>query len=459
MQRIQLFLLLILLSVPAMAQRYHFKYTKAEDRFDIRSEGNQFYCLFKISPKKASPTVFRKVFLNDQLQAIDSVEYSVNGVAELIATGSNERYSYHVFFTKIEKAELLEFVVTEKDGKIHATFTKSGLDFHSSFAKSSIKLKNLQFSIVDNFGSPDMLLLQLKLFSSSGLLPGLIALDIETGKERWVSNTPYLTNIQTTSDKIIGLSSPTSLYSNQNDYTIEFINKEDGRVTKAVPFYTGKSNRAISVVTTNGRELLLGGVEYPGNNAKNGQFFLTMFDLNGQRIFDKLDTAARLSSKRMRLMGHVFDKDGNLVLIGEGWKIDATRAIAATAGTVLAVAVLGGGYLGGINSNLDNKIDKLIFATVSPDDGIIRNFKVFPIGPYNNDFGTLITDGEHVLFEFRNNIFIYDPNDPQAPPKPFTSLTARENLLLASFGPVVISRDTRQKAMVVSLLPLGNGVH
>jgi hypothetical protein len=234
-----------------------------------------------------------------------------------------------------------------------------------------------------------------------------------------------------------------------SDRTISFINKTNGEIIKTIAYYIGKANRSLSVMTTNGKELLLAGVEYPNEGAKNGQFFLSIYDLEGTRIFDRLDTASRFSSKRMRLMGSAFDENGDLVLAGQGWKLDPTRAIATTVIGIAAAALIGGPAI--YSAQMDVKIDQLIFATISPDDGMVKNFKTFPVGPWSQ-FGRLMTGGDHMLLRFNNNVLIYYMNELETPPQPFTTLSAVEDIFLASFGPVILRND--RQANVLTLSPM-----
>jgi hypothetical protein len=159
-----------------------------------------------------------------------------------------------------------------------------------------------------------------------------------------------------------------------------------------------------------------------------------MFNLEGEKIFDNVDSAARLSTKRLHLMGCAFDNNGNLVLVGESWKIDATRAVAATGASILLAATIGG--YANVYTGLDHKIDNVVFATLSPQDGALINFKTFPVGPWLN-YGRLMTQGSHVLIVVSNQVIIYDVNDPNRPPAPFTSLKYNEYLILTPYGALV----------------------
>jgi hypothetical protein len=419
------------------AQTYSFKTQNASDRYEIQTDNNGLYCLFRISEKKALSTVFREVFLNSDLTATDSTDYSIDGQANLVASGADEKYLFHAFYTKIAPIEKIVFVITDKFGKVQFTFSKTAVDFSRHFPKPVKKLKNIQLSFVPNNGTPGMLLIQPFIVQGSVQYRGqLFSLRAEDGDELWASTAPFLSNIQSTDSLLIGL---TSSFSNGRyqypAYQINFVDKNSGRLLKAIPFTSkDQSYRTISVFASNGKELMIAGSEFESGNLKNGRFFMSMFSLYGEKIFEKVDSAARLSTRRLHLMGNVFNQDGNLVLVGEGWKPDATRAVVYSAASIL-LAVTVGGYAG-VSTRVDHKIDNVVFATLSPVDGKLINFKTFPVGPWY-DYGNLMTEGGHVLISISNQVIIYDANDPDTPPKPFTKLGSRENLILTPSGPII----------------------
>jgi hypothetical protein len=281
-----------------------------------------------------------------------------------------------------------------------------------------------------------MLLIRPYQLSSSRSTQGkLFALNAEDGKELWSSNAPPMSKTQTTEKWLIGLTSFPS-GNGFNSYTVHFIDKETGNLAKSVQLASnGKGYRAISVFASNGLELMLAGSEFQSNNTKDGKFFMTMFNLSGDRIFDQVDSAARMSTRRMYLMGNVFDQSGDLVLVAEGWKPDATRAIASTAASVLVGAMLGG--YSRVYTGLDHKIDQLIFATLSPVDGSLKKFKSFPVGPWLN-YGRLITEGSHVLLVVNDQVISYNTNDSNAAPSLLTTLKIGENIIAAPSGPIII---------------------
>jgi hypothetical protein len=135
-------------------------------------------------------------------------------------------------------------------------------------------------------------------------------------------------------------------------------------------------------------------------------------------------------------MGNVFDREGNLILIGEGWKPDATRAIATTAGSIALALLTRGAYVRVGVGGIDHKIENITFATLSPQDGKLKSLKVFPVGPWLT-YGRLMTEGGYALFQVNSQIIIYDVNEPNHPPSPFTSLHSNESLILTPSGPII----------------------
>ncbi len=451
MKRLSILFVLLGYQITGTGQSYSFKTTSQYDHFEIQSEGNQLFCLFRASERKALVTVFRKVYLNDSLQPVDSIEYSLTGSAELLCSGGDEKYSFHAFYTKVEATEKIIFFVTNNFDKTHASFSKTAIDFTSYFSKPVKKLKNIHLTFLNNNGSPGMILVQPYLTRGSTTYPGKIfALSANDGKEIWTCSAPLLFRTQTTDSLLIGTTTayPSGGYSNPS-YQIHFVDKSNGRLLKSMAFYNGQGFRSISVFATNSRQLMVAGSEYPSGNTKNGRFYMSMFALNGEKIFDQVDSAARFSTRRLHLMGNVFDQEGNLILIGEGWKVDATRAVATTAASVLLAAAIGG--VPGVYTGVDHKIDNVVFATLSPVDGKVINFKSFPVGPWY-DYGNLMTAGSHVLIAIANQVIIYDVNEPNSPPKPFTSLRSRENLLLTPYGPLIGKWNNHRDGYVISFL-------
>ncbi len=447
MKRLSLLIVLLCYQVIGVSQTYSFKTISQYDHFEILTEGNRLVCLFRVSEKKAPVSVFRKVFLNDELHSTDSIEYSIDGQADLIASGSDEKYSFHAFYLKAAPQEKIVFIVTDKLGRVQSTFYKTVADFAPYFQKPVKKLKDVRLSFLPNNGSPGMILIQPYLVRGSAVYRGpMYSVRAEDGRELWASNAPFLSSIQCTDSLLIGMTSSTV---NQTPiYQIHYVDKSSGKLLKTISLSNkGQHYRSVSVFTSNGRELLVAGSEFENGSTKNGRFFMSLFNLYGEKIFDEVDSAARLSTKRLHLMGSVFDQEGNLVLIGESWRPDATRAVVTSAASILLAATIGG--YAGINTRVDHKIDNVVFATLSPQDGKLKYFRAYPVGPWR-DYGSLMTEGGNVLFRINNQVIIYDVNDPGKPPSPFTSLRAGENLILTPSGPI-INRQERNRNILSRL--------
>lgn len=430
----------VTLGFRSQAQSYSFL-DRGKGNAEIMPINDGLYCLYKTSDKKQLNSEFRKVFLNADLRPYDSVKYFVEGNATLLASCSNEKFITHAFYTKTASVEKIVFIVTDHFGRQQYTFFKTALDLSKYFEKPLKKLKSLQLSFVPNNGSPEMLLIKPSLATGSTFGTGrFFALNSEDGKELWVSNAPPMSRIQTTEKLLIGL---TTLFSSNGfntnySYTIHFVDKSSGQLIKSIQLANeGKGYRAVSVFASNGVELMLAGSAFEANNTKEGKFFMTMFNLSGEKIFDRVDSAARLSTRRMHLMGNVFDQNGDLILISESWKLDATRAIASTAGSILVGALLGGPVYTGVNARLDHKIDHLNFATLSPIDGSLKKFKSFPVGPWLS-YGRLMTEGSHILLIVSGQVISYDANDPNAAPAILTTLKFGESILTSPSGPIVM---------------------
>jgi hypothetical protein len=422
----------------AFAQSYSFKNIIDYDNFEIQPFNDGVYCLFRTSERKAPTTVFKKVFLDANLKSVDSINYSIEGQARLLASCSDERFVTHIFYSS-GLSEKIIFFVTDHSGKIQSTFSKTAADFARYFPKPIKKLKDIQLTFLPNNGSPGMLLLQPYLVKGAAVQKGsFFSLNAEGGEEIWVSSVQGLRQIQTTGSLLFGLTS-TSLdgVNSTPIHQIYIVDKGTGKLIRSIPFTCrGHSYRLISVFATNGHELLVAGSEFESGSTKDGRFFMTQFNLDGDKILDEVDSSTVLSTRRLHLMGSTFDQDGNLVLIGEGWRPDATRAIATTASSIALALLTRGAYVRVGVAGIDHKIENVTFATLSPADGKIKSLKVFPVGPWLT-YGRLMTEGSYALFHVNSQVIIYDVNEPNHPPSVFTTLHSNESLILTPSGPII----------------------
>jgi len=437
-KKISLLFLFLNVGLCALAQTYSFKNSIDYDNFEIQPFNDGVYCLFRISERKAPTSVFKKVFLDANLKSVDSINYSIEGQARLLASCSDEKFVTHVFYSS-GLGEKIVFLITDHTGKIQSTFFKTAADFSRYFSKPLKKLKDIRLSFLPNNGSPGMLLLQPYQAKGSALQRGnFFYLNAEGGEEIWVSSVQGLRQIQTTGSLLFGLTSLSSGGLNSSPvHQIYIIDKETGKLIRSVPFTCkGPGYRLISVFATNGHELLIAGSEFESGSTKDGRFYMTQFNLDGDKILDEVDSSTVLSTRRLHLMGNLFDQDGNLVLIGEGWRPDATRAIATTATSIALALLTRSAYVNVYGAGIDHKIENVTFATLSPADGKLKSLKVFPVGPWLN-YGRLMTEGSYALFHVNNQVIIYDVNEPNHPPSPFTSLHSNESLILTPSGPII----------------------
>jgi hypothetical protein len=438
-KKISLLLLCASLALSTFGQTYSFKSIISYDNFEVQPAMDGVYCLFRVSEKKAPVSVFKKVFLSADLQPIDSVNYLIEGHAQLLSSCSDEKFVTHTFYSSTPTGDKIIFFVTDHLGKTQATFFKTAADFSRYLPKPVKKLKNIQLSFLPNNGSPGMLLLQPYQVQSSVLQKGKIfSLNAEDGKEVWVSSLPPLYNIQTTEKLLFGLNTANAGGANASPfYQICIVDKESGKLIKAFPFTSkGAGDRLISVFATNGSELMVAGSEFESGKTKDGRFYMTLFNLKGEKIFDQVDSSALLSTRRLHIMGNTFDQDGNLVLIGEGWRPDATRAIAGAAGSIALALLTRGAYTRVYATGIDHKIESVVFAFLSPEDGKLKSVKTYPVGPWLT-YGRLMTEGAYALFHVKNQVIIYDVNNPNRPPSPFTTLRPSESLILTPSGPII----------------------
>ncbi|CAN5470109.1 hypothetical protein BH09BAC3_BH09BAC3_34030 [soil metagenome] len=432
----------LFLSFQVGAQRYAFKYLHSTDQFIVNNDGDKVYCFFKVKESKTQ-AVYRKVFLSEDLVPMDSVEYQIDGNPVLIASGESEHYTYHAFETKVEKIQMIQFLISDKAGNIVHQFKKTAVDFTAVFGKE-VKPKSVNIHFIPD-KSKDMLLLEV-VDVDGRYNPRLVAWNISDGTVLWQSDIPSLGFIRTTETQVIGLTRIDGGV--KTSYTIYVFDKATGKHV-SVPFIKSGGQRSIDVVATNGKTLMIAGAESESND-KNSRLYMSMFDLEGNILFDRMDTTDRMGKYRRHLMGSAFDKDGNLVLIAEGYKIDATRAVATTAAAVALGVLVGGISIGG-GVPADNKIDFITSAVMSSSTGQVQWYRNFPVGPWH-DFATFYTDGERVLIGVKSKFLLYNVSDPAVAPSQFATVKMSEQLILTSFGPAVVYRNSSKSRIVVEMI-------
>ncbi len=435
--------ILLFLSFQAGAQRYAFNYLHSTDQFIVNNDGDQVYCFFKVKESKTQ-AVYRKVFLSENLVPMDSVEYQLDGKPVLLASGETQHYTYHAFETKVEKVQMILFLITDKSGNIVHQFKKTSLDFIQVFGKE-VKPKSINLHFIpDN----DKNILLVEIIDIDGRFsPRLVAWNIADGSTRWQSDVTSLGFIRTSDSQVIGLTR--NVGGVLTTYVIHLIDKATG-ARVSVPLTKSASQRSVDVVATNGRQLMIAGAESESSN-KNSRLYMSMFDTQGRQLFDRMDTTDRMGKYRRHLMGSAFDKDGNLVLIAEGYKVDATRAVATTAAAVALGVLIGGVSIGSGGVSADNRIDFITSAVLSTSTGQVQWYKNFPVGPWH-EFATFYTDGERVLIGVKTKFLLYNVSDPGVPPSQFATVKLSEQLILTSFGPAVVYRNTSKNKIVVEMV-------
>jgi hypothetical protein len=435
----------------AVGQSYRFQLSKPDDKFDVRMDSGRVSCLFRASGKNVRPSIYRKVFLGEDLRPIDSVDLVVPDNSKLVTVQSKERYTIHVFYCSQRaqfygKNDFFQFIVTWKSGKIHSSFVKTAVDL-SPYNRAKIKVPNvIQLNFVENTGSPEMFILQ---FGFHNVNDGVTysgktaAFSVHDGRMVWVLDDIFLLDILSKEDKLIGLSSTDS---EKPVYTIHFFSKENGKTLRSQELDHSQNFRIISVFATNGREVMIAGTEFPSNKGKdyekNGHFYMSLLDFEGKLIVEQTDTTTRFSSGRMHMIGYVFDRDDNLILIGEGWKKYYGLIGFKIAGAIISQALLGTSG----NVKPDQEITSLFMAKISPEDASVKDFSIFATGPWLN-FSDVVTDGEYVLFKNGRDVLLFDPNDIQKAPVNFATIKFSDDLILTPYGPITITVDKKSILM------------
>src|SRR5882762_10479951 len=90
--------ILVFLAVGStIAQSHTFRISNSLEKVAVSADANGISCTYPYSEKKAQPTLFHTTYLDENLHATDSIEYSVPGIAHLIANTSNDLFDIFVY--------------------------------------------------------------------------------------------------------------------------------------------------------------------------------------------------------------------------------------------------------------------------------------------------------------------------------------------------------------------------
>jgi hypothetical protein len=343
---------------------------------------------------------------------------------------------------------VITFLVTDKSGKVLATYEKTAEDFKPFFKRGVKKLSELQFNTTKTQGQDDeILLLEPRLFTKSGMLKARgcwFALDMLTGTLKWQMKMPVtFYRAKTTRGRLIALQiDPRSGLLSAHYYSLN-----TGDELKIVPLQPRSGSRQISVFEVDSSKVILAGSEFEKNNASNkhGRYFLTQFDLSGNRIFDRVDTVDRLSGNRLQLLGGAFGPDGDLVILGESYKLDATNVVAGTAASIaLSVLVRSPNV---IMPKARQIVQELVSARISPT-GDFLEFHRFPVD-HRNEFSRMIKDDRQVYLRYKDQLWLYDLRNISNPPRRFTRISPTDDLVIFSGNLIGIGKDDKKKEIIL----------
>jgi hypothetical protein len=413
-------------------QTFRFKHTDPTDHFDIKSVRTGTTCVYRVSEKDVAPTQFRKVFLDQYLDPVDSVDYSVRGIASLVASGVNERFDVLVFLVK-DKSDYFHFIVSEKSGSVHTSFNKELKDFTTIFNKVPKKIESIQLEFLLNRGDPEMLIVLPRQRRGSSITPGKIfALNANDGQQQWAIDPPDTRAITTTENEVV-LGNMTT-----NGNIADFYDKQRGSLIRSIRLSPGLKKRDMSVFDTNGSELLVGGTERHNKLSKDGNFYVTIVSKDGEIVVDNVDTTARFTMQSMHTLGHVFDSRGNLLIIGEGWRPDYKELAENIAGSILTSAIVGGQPVV-FGAPVKQNITTFNVARISTQTGKLIDMYSFPIGPWHH-FSRFLVGGDHAVVENISQFVLYDPSFPSESPLYFVKKTG-EVLIPGEGAPILIRLD------------------
>lgn len=305
-----LLFILVLAATTCYSQTFSFSRMDYADDYDIRFDSvNAIACLYRTSESDWS-TTFRKVFLNERLKPIDSVEYVVPGSARLVGSVTNEKYVVHVFNTAHHEVQSLYFLFTGKKGRFHHSFLLRAADFQPCFHKRLNDWNSITVHLLPNVANPETLILYpIAERSYEPMIGRTIALSAEDGRLLWMLQGPTDHRMLVTPHELVGLRTK-YLKGNVQRHRCTFYDKENGSFIAEESLYEGKGYRNIDVFTIVGSRLVVGGKQFDNKpvtvvaqahelepvswqKVRLYHYYVSEFDFSGNRILDVVDTIGR----------------------------------------------------------------------------------------------------------------------------------------------------------------------
>jgi hypothetical protein len=309
MLRKLLILIFVVSALKSKGQKYSFHHPRINDGLEINTSGSQVYCLFPVL-EDGKNSVFRKVFLNENLQPVDSIDYQLEGKAKLLTSGANQFYQFHIFRTKAEGTTNLDFLITDKSGRILSKIRKSQKDF-STIYNEKLNLNHLRISLVSD-QSEDIFFIRISSDINKTYPERIVAIRVKDGSLRWINQTPSLIFVQSTDSLVIVISLEVKLKGfriEESPYTIHYLNKYSGKEINSVKLFSPRTNhKNIQVFACNGKQIMIVGSKFEIVNLAvyMPNIYMRMYDLKGNLLFENTSSDARITKSLLNTIGYLF---------------------------------------------------------------------------------------------------------------------------------------------------------
>jgi hypothetical protein len=285
----------------SFAQSYSFAQRDPDFHYLIRYDsGLGISCLFrqKLTDKT---TTYRKVFLNNDLQPVDSIDLNFPGTARLVSSYSNKQFSLLAFQSDYREQSVIHLIVLSgRTGKIKSWKEKKLTDFDPYFPRKLNEWNALTFRFLENPSAVDTLLLvPIARRHYETMVGKLFAFDVEKNEPLWSIEGRPVGRMLASAHYLIGLDRKSSAFRIPG-YTLSFYNKRDGHLVHSENFNAGHGFRKIDFFVCREDRLLVGGKQFQRNNSaikkdiyeqlRQYHYFITLYKLSGEKVLDVVDS-------------------------------------------------------------------------------------------------------------------------------------------------------------------------
>jgi hypothetical protein len=446
--RIICFALLACAHVPCVAQSFIIDDADSYADFSFRKDADRLTCFYKTWNSDKNSSHYRTISFDGNLNITDTLGYRLKGVCSNLGNEENSKYSYHIFYTVLQEKQTINFLVTDKAGNTLATYEKTAEDFQPLIKKKIKKLSELRFENIKTDGQDaDLLLLRISLVNKSGMLKAMgdwFAMDLLGGKLRWQMKIPAsFAKSKTVAGKLVTLQKTSS-----GRLIIYFYDLHTGNILGSAPLHADRGNRTISFFEVDSLEVAVAGSDF-GNSTSNkhGRFFLSRFDLMGHPTFDHVDTTERLSGNRLQLLGGAIIPDGDMILVGESYKLDASAMVAGTAASIALAVLMRNPSAARTMGNVQKIVQGIVSVRMSPD-GAVKEFNTFAVD-HRNAFSIFLKDDQQVYLRYKEQLWLYDLTKLSSPPQRFNTVALGEDVITFSGNLIGMRKDDKKREIIL----------